>query len=110
MKSCVYIPNKRNSNETSQLFEDLNRITKDRDVTKVLWGLAQNDEFLKENNLAVGVEPTALQLLKSFEQKDLKSVLGSVGYINYINTIEELDKLNYKSYNTANTKAEELTG
>mgnify|MGYP005608752283 CR=1 FL=1 len=48
MKSCVYIPNKRNSNEASQLFEDLNRITKDRDVTKVLWGLAQNDEFLKE--------------------------------------------------------------
>lgn len=108
MKSCVYIPNKRNSNDASQLFEDLNRITKDRDVTKVLWGLAQNDEFLKENNLAVGVEPTALQLLKSFEQKDLKSVLGPVGYVNYINTIEELDKLSYKSYNTANSKVEEI--
>ena len=108
MKSCVHIPNKRNSNDASQLFEDLNKITKDRDVTKVLWGLAQNDEFLKENNLAVGVEPTALQLLKSFEQKDLKSVLGPVGYVNYINTIEELDKLSYKSYNTANSKVEEL--
>ena len=108
MKSCVHIPNKRNSNDASQLFEDLNKITKDRDVTKVLWGLAQNDEFLKENNLAVGVEPTALQLLKSFEQKDLKSVLGPTGYVNYINTIEELDKLSYKSYNTANSKVEEL--
>ena len=108
MKSCVYIPNKKNSNEASQLFEDLNKITKDRDVTKVLWGLAQNDEFLKENNLAVGVEPTALQLLKSFEQKDLKDVLGPIGYINYVNTIEELDTLSYISYNTANTKVEEL--
>lgn len=108
MKSCVYIPNKRNSNEASKLFEDLNKITKDRDITKVLWGLAQNDEFLKENNLAVGVEPTALQLLKSFEQKDLKSVLGSTGYVNYINTIEELDTTNYKSYSTANSKVEEL--
>lgn len=108
MKSCVYIPNKRNSDEASKLFEDLNKITKDRDVTKVLWGLAQNDEFLKENNLAVGVEPTALQLLKSFEQKDLKSVLGSTGYVNYINTIEKLDTTSYKSYSTANSKVEEL--
>ena len=108
MKSCVYIPNKRNSDEASQLFKDLNTITKDRNIAKTLWGLAQNDEFLRENNLAVGVEPTALQLLKSFEQKDLKSVLGPVGYVNYINTIEELDKLSYKSYNTANSKVEEL--
>ena len=108
MGSCVYIPNKKNSDEASQLFKDLNKITKNRDVTKVLWGLAQNDEFLKENDLAVGVEPTALQLLQSFNQKDLKNILESIGYLNYVNAVENLNNLEYKNYNLVNSKAEEL--
>ena len=107
--SCVFIPNKRNSSEESTLFKDLMSISKDRNVTKVLWGLAQNDNFLEDNNLAVGVEPTAKDLLGVFTKEELISTLGTKGYINYVSVVEDLNNFKTKSFTEAFNRVGEIS-
>lgn len=108
-KSCTFIPRKRNSSEQSSLFKDLLKITNnDRSTTKVLWGLAQDDTFLQEKNLAVGEEPTAKALLNSFTTEELKSSLGTTGYTNYVEVSEGLDTYETSNANEAISKAQEV--
>lgn len=108
MADCIYIPNGRNSSNPSKLFMDLNRVIKDREIVKNLWGIAQSDVILKELKLAVGVEPTAKALLDALNSKNLKNAISDDAYVRYVSFTENLDENTDKDYVNAKSLANSI--
>lgn len=97
---CTWIPSDIGSEEQSTLFKELYEITKNRELTKTLWGLAQDNMFMQSIGLKQSNNVTASQLIKALGEK-ASSLFTEENMGNYITIKEGLDEDLFDTYSEA---------
>lgn len=96
--SCILYPNEVGTTKESQLYKDLYKMTKDRELTNSLWALASSSAYRE----AVGLpksEPTLTQFINSFDRP--QEILGEEVYLNYVNNKIDSESKTYNSVGSA---------
>lgn len=105
--SCELTPKKRGTQEASKLFQDAFKITKDRELSSLVWAIAQEDSSMKELGIQVkgSQEPSVIEVIDAIEKSG--EFLTEDSYPRYVATKENTNQ-QFSSIDEALLKAQDI--